>query len=137
MTIVEGSVPTVFELDGEQFRATDEQPLDGFYDWLRSERNTVVGARVSSEGLLASLSSHPSVLASRVLRLDDRDRLEIAFRDAQYVKQLSDDQAFGGAWLYKSKKGRFALSLEMYFLSEEERLSIESADADWKGIITG
>jgi len=109
----------------------------GFYDWLRSAPDSVIGVRYwpfDNTRFLADLvGSLPYVKVP-----EDGSCLEIYFSGRGRVEaRASDDQSFGSNRVFYSEEGGcWAISFDTTGLSATEVLSFAKTDAEWETVET-
>jgi hypothetical protein len=114
--------PEGFVLAGTRYvRDAASDGSDSFFDWLRDGAGGIVGIRVYFPYLpyQALLQHHPGVSAVN----HDR-QLEIRFRPGAYRPELSGDQDFSNAYVYRSSSGHWALTFPTDWLTHVELASV-------------
>jgi len=108
----------------------------GFYDWLRTSPEKIVGVRYwpfhNTRFLVADLSVRQYVLAQQ-----DKACLEVYFSptDQRIDLMASDDQAFGSNRVFCSQADGWAISFDTTGLSTSELHSIRDSGADWERLV--
>jgi len=101
------------EIDGALYVQTKAADWQGFYDWMRTRRGTVVGVRLwldedGDKRLLAVQCDGVEIDATRGL-------VQIWFtRERECDEGQSDDQDFGGNRLFRSFDGSLALTFNPF-----------------------
>jgi hypothetical protein len=112
------------------YRAKVEGEITGFYDRLYDQLGSFIGFRITP--LLAE-KYLPGVLGRLpYVRTDDDGKAFSVFLFGPPLSETrtSVDQSFGGR-VYETVSGEFALSLDTFFLGDEERAGLRSATGDW------
>lgn len=127
---------SAFRMGGQDYRDQGYGDWTGFYDWLRSSPDTVIGVRYwpfDNTRFLADLvSSLPYVKIPQ-----DSSCLEIYFSNGRIEASASDDQSFGSNRIFYSEEGGcWAISFDTAGLSASEVLSLATTDAEWETVET-
>ena len=96
----------------------------GFFDWLRINRSTIVGIRVSyfeHQIYNKILIKLPYIVSTNI-----GQSMEILFTGASYEPQLSGDQDFTNNYVYKSENEDYLFTFGLDHLSEEELNSLKT-----------
>jgi len=90
----------------------------GFFDWLRADKNTIIGLRLCFfenqyyNDLLKSLSYvHPTF---------DNKCMELFFGENTYDPNLSDDQDFTNNYVFKSENNEYLFTFGLDHLTTHE-----------------
>lgn len=115
---------------GELFTAISDD-WTGFYDWLRSERGTLLGVGYSpfpeTEFLIDLVKHLPYV------RVKPPNYLEILWRSTGVLPmpESSCDQEFLYDQVFRSETGTYAIAFATDGLSQADIVAITTAEADW------
>ena len=124
-----------FRMGGRDYRDQGYGDWTGFYDWLRSAPDSVIGVRYwpfeNTRFLADVVCSLPYVKVP-----EDGSCLEIYFSRGRVQARASDDQSFGSNRIFCSEEGGWAISFDTTGLSATEVLSLARTDAEWQTVET-
>jgi hypothetical protein len=104
----------------------------GFYDWLRPNRDQVIGVRYwpfdSAAFILDACRSLDYVRIN-----DELENVEIRFAPGVYDDKISDAQDFAenGVWQAAEEGGEYVVSFRTYSLSAFDMASLRTLPVDW------
>jgi hypothetical protein len=103
--------------DTEYFEL-DAGDWEGFYDWLRTERDNIIGCRFWAWDHVASIFAAAATLSYCAV---DNGSLCIYFSEERsFIPEISDDQDFLFSKVYKSNTGDYALAVSIRDLQVDE-----------------
>ena len=118
-------LPRTISFNEECFSAlADEHEWMGFYDWLRTAENAIVGVRMTPHGNFFGLDDLAAVNAV-VAKLFPPQLILVERHSVDFVEKTSDDANFGGNLIYRGDKGSMAIS----FFSPTQREPDDAIEA--------
>ncbi len=103
-----GKGESTIEIDGAIFRDSGAGDWFGFYDWLRTSDDLVIGVRIA---LFESIDQLLRLTASNMEIDAGRKILSIFFSNRRdYDEKKSDDQDFGDNWVFYGDDGSVLLT---------------------------
>lgn len=118
-----GAPTSRISIAGCIYRDKDVPEWLGFYDWLRSESDELVGVRLWLDDPMSSLQPLRECMG---VNFRASSELLVFFGTSQaYDASRSDDQDFGGNWLFESEEG-YALC---FHAPHDHRRRLQSASA--------
>jgi hypothetical protein len=117
------STSTRVNIGGRVFDETGSGDTNGFYDFLRSHRNEIVGIRfvpfLTCDFLLDAARASPWL---RITGTPPFAAIEIIWNvDSRFEDDCSGDQLSSGNYLFRSHAGINAVTFDVSALSSEER----------------
>ena len=124
-----------FQMGDREYRDKGFGDWTGFYDWLRSGAESIVGVRYwpfqETRFVVDDLSGYQYVKVP-----EDKSCLEIYFSaDGGVDRRASDDQAFGSNRVFYSEAGGWALSFDTIDLSLRALQSILRSGAKHETLV--
>ena len=120
-----------FRVEHREYRIVELGEWHGFYDWLRADREEIIGIRywpfaddpVGTAGM-------PD--RSYIMK-DPKNRfLDIFFGlQRSFQEEISEDRDFGPHAAFHTLSGGFALAFDASMLSEKEVDSLRAVSVDW------
>lgn len=90
----------------------------GFFDWLRSDANSIVGIRIS---FFSNLPYNEILKKYSYVTASNNDLcMEILFSNNKYIPELSGDQDFGNNYVYNSSLGNYLFTFPLDHLLPDE-----------------
>jgi hypothetical protein len=97
----------------------------GFYDFLRTNENMVIGIRYAP--LVDDSTFLKTLVQKAYVKLLPNSSVELYFsNDHSFVPELSDDQRFGENMLLRSKEGAYAITFGIEQLNPLELAQIRN-----------
>lgn len=120
-----------FTTDSALFEQVADTDISGFYDRVYQPDGSFVGVQIAPVAYATLAHDLPDLPYVR----PDLEGLvlQVLFRAAPTDLTVVSDQAFGGR-IYQSLEGTFALSLDTFFLSDDERLTFAASPAVWVAV---
>jgi hypothetical protein len=119
---------TRVQIGPDSFTATASTDSNGFYDFLRSAENRIVGVRfmpfVEHVNLLDATRTSPRL---RIIGTSPHRALELFWtNDTSFDRSLSDDQLLDWNFVLKSASGKDAVTFDFSGLSLAEQEDLQS-----------
>jgi hypothetical protein len=121
-------VGVAFTADSDLFEQVADTYFSAFYDRLYGPDGSFVGVQIAPVAWPTLAKELPELEYVRAVR--EGRQVQVLFRVAAPDLNVVWDQAFGGR-IFRSLGGTFALSFYTYFLCDDERETIATADAAW------
>ena len=106
--------PSAIVYKNQIYKYAGTQEWNGFYDWLRNYRNEIIGVRYFPFEDFKELASLVNRLTDCKVNTNDKGAVwfDLFFTSDRNVNEkISDDQDFGGNWLFETESGDKAMSL--------------------------
>src|SRR5688572_15010531 len=106
--------PSAIVYKNQTYNNIGIEEWNGFYDWLRNYQNEIIGVRYFPFEDFEMLASLINRLPDCEVVTNDKGavRFDLFFSaDRSVNEKISDDQDFGGDWLFQTESGDKAMSL--------------------------
>jgi hypothetical protein len=116
--LTDGMPGKVCYVDDTEYFELDTGNWEGFYDWLRTESNKIVGCRFWAWDHVASILTAAATLS--YCAIEDSSLCIYFGEERSFRPEMSDDQDFLFSKVYKSNAGQFALAVSVRDLNADE-----------------